>query len=188
MPANCGVASVIRAVMDVGAPFMTPGAGTARPIRGIVRGGVRGDRRRGAIYDARCRHGTTSAALFAAVYAMFPANCGVATVVRATQVSPPRLAAASCGVASVVRATQVSPLCLAAVSCCVATVVRATQVSPLRFSGGILLRCVGCSGDTSVAPTFWRRYPAALRRYSGRHKCRPYVGRRVWRSRCLPTR
>ena len=29
---------------------------------------------------------------------------------------------------------------------------------------------------------------AALRRLSGRHKCRPYVGRRVWRSRCLPTR
>ena len=43
MPANCGVASVVRAVMDVGAPFMTPGAGTARPVRGIVRGGVRGD-------------------------------------------------------------------------------------------------------------------------------------------------
>ena len=39
---SCGVAAVIRAVMDVGAPFMTPGAGTARPVRGIARGGVRG--------------------------------------------------------------------------------------------------------------------------------------------------
>ena len=31
-----------RAVMDVGAPFMTPGAGTAQPVRGIARGGVCG--------------------------------------------------------------------------------------------------------------------------------------------------
>ena len=109
-----------------------------------------------------------SAALFAVVCAMFPANCGVAAVFRATQVSPLRLAVASCGVA---------------------TVIRATQVSPLRFGGGILRRCVGIPGDTSVAPrrcvgipgdtsvapTFWRRYPAALRRFSGRHKCLPYA-------------
>ena len=185
-----------RAVMDVGAPFMTPGAGTARPVRGVVRGVVRdvsgqlrccdglsgdtsvaptfgggilrrcdgysrGDGRRGAIYDARCRaRHDPSAALRAAVYAMFPANCGVATVIRATQVSPLRLAAAFRGVASVVRA--VFPA-----NCGVAAVFRATQVSPLRFGGGILRRCVGCSGDTCVAPTFWRR---------------------VWRSRCLPTR
>ena len=164
MPANCGVATVFRAtqvsplrfgmfvrdiaadgpvgrvvwmchcdgrraVMDVGAPFMTPGAGTAQPVRGIVRGGVRG-------------------------------------------------------------------------------------------VSGQLRRCVGLPGDTSVAPTFWRRHPAplrrpaggdgrrgaiydarcrngtprprhcamrcarrfrpiaALRRSSGRHKCRPYVWRR----------
>ena len=105
---SCGIASVVWAVIDVGAPFMTPGAGTARPVRGIARGGVRGvsgqlrrcggfpgdtsvaptfwdvrprycggrtgrtcgldvplrrpaggDGRRGAIYDARCRNGTT---------------------------------------------------------------------------------------------------------------------------------
>ena len=31
-----------RATMHVGAPFMTPGAGTARPVRGIALGGVRG--------------------------------------------------------------------------------------------------------------------------------------------------
>ena len=41
--ASCGIASVVRAVMDVGAPFMTPGAGTARPVRGVARGGVRED-------------------------------------------------------------------------------------------------------------------------------------------------
>ena len=177
--------------MDVGAPFMTPGAGTARPVRGIARGGVcdvsgqlrrcdgypgdtsvaptfwrrypaalrrlaRGDGRRGAIYDARCRHGTTRprhcsrrctrrfqpiAALRRSSgrhkcrpYVLAAVSCGVATVFRATQVSPLRLAAVSCGVATVIRATQVSPLRWAAASCGVATVFRATQVSPLRLA------------------------------------------------------
>ena len=103
-----GVAARQCTTMHVGAPFMTPGAGTARPVRGIALDGVRGgaghlrqpeaviratqvsplrrgvfvhgiaaerrggpvvpavvrrttrdDARRGAIYDARCRNGTT---------------------------------------------------------------------------------------------------------------------------------
>ena len=37
-----GGAARRRATMHVGAPFMTPGAGTARPVRGIALGGVRG--------------------------------------------------------------------------------------------------------------------------------------------------
>ena len=37
-----GGAARRRATMHVGAPFMTPGAGTARPVRGIALDGVRG--------------------------------------------------------------------------------------------------------------------------------------------------
>ena len=184
-----------------------------------------------------------------------PANCGVASVIRATQVSPLRCGVLVRGVATVFRATQVSPLRLAAASCGVATVVRAVMdvgapfmtpgagtARPVRgvvrgsvrdVSGqlrrcdgcsrgvsGQLRRCDGCSGDTSVAPTFGGGIPrrcdgysrgdgrrgaiydarcrngttrprrcsrrctrcfrpiAALRRLSGRHKCRPYVWRR----------
>ena len=104
-----------------------------------------------------------------------PANCGVATVFRATQVSPLRWAAVSCGVASVIRATQVSPLRLAAASCGIASVVRAVMdvgapfMTPgagtarpvrgivrgsVRGVSGQLRRCDGYPGDTSVAPTF----------------------------------
>ena len=156
-----GVATVVRAVMDVGAPFMTPGAGTARPVRGIVRGSVRDD----AGQLRRCVGCSGDTSVAPTFWRRHPA--ALRRSFGRHKCRPYVLAAASCGVASVFQATQ---------------------VSPLRFGGGILRRCDGYPGDTSVAPTFWRRHPAALRRFSGRHKCRPYVWRRVWRSRCLPTR
>ena len=65
-------------------------------------------------------------------------------------------------------------------NCGVATVFRATQVSPLRFGGGILRRCDGLSGDTSVAPTLGGGIP---RRCDG---CSGGDGRRgaIYDARC----
>ncbi len=217
MPANCGVASVVRAVMDVGAPFMTPGAGTAQPVRGIARCGVRGDAgqlrrydgfsggdgRRGAIYDARCRNGTTR-----------PRHCArrcvrcfrpIATLRRLSgrhKCRPYVLGCSSailrrtdrsdawfgCAVASVVRAVMDVGAPFMTPGAGTAQPVRGVVRGVVRDDAGQLRRCDGYPGDTSVAPTFWRRHPAALRRLSGRYKCRPYVWRRVWRPRCLPTR
>ena len=192
MPANCGAASVFRAtqvsplrfgggiprryvgwraVMDVGAPFMTPGADTAQPVRGVVRGGVRGD----AGQLRRC--------------VGLPGDTSVAPTLRGAR---PRRCDGLSG---------------------------DTSVAP-TFGGGILRRCVGypggdgrrgaiydarcrngttrprhcarrcvrcfrpiaalrrLSGRHKCRPYVWRRYPAALRRLFGRHKCRPYVWRR----------
>ena len=157
---SCGIASVVRAVMDVGAPFMTPGAGTARPVRGIARGGVCDDA--GQLRRCVGLSGDTS----------------VAPTLRGAR---PRRCVGFPG---------------------------DTSVAP-TFGGGILRRCDGCSrGDgrrgaiydarcrngtprpRHCARRCTRRFRpiAALRRLFGRHKCRPYVWRRVWRSRCLPTR
>ena len=95
---------------------------------------ARGDGRRGAIYDARCRHGTTR-----------PRHCAM------------RCARCFRPIAALRRFSgrhKCRPYVLAAAFRGVATVFRATQVSPLRFGGGILRRCDGYPGDTSVAPTF----------------------------------
>ena len=175
-----GVASVIRAVMDVGAPFMTPGAGTARPVRGIVRGGVRdvsgqlrrcdgysrGDRRRGAIYDARCRHGTTR-----------PRHCArrcvrcfrpIATLRRLSgrhKCRPYVLGCSSailrwtdrpdawfgCAVASVVRAVMNVGAPFMTPGAGTARPVRGIVRGSVRDVSGQLRRCVGIPGDTSVA-------------------------------------
>ena len=136
-----------RAVMDVGAPFMTPGAGTARPVRGIARGGVRdvsGQLRRCVGYP-----GDTSVA--PTFGGGIPRRCvGWRAVMD-------------------VGAPFMTP------GAGTARPVRGVARGGVRGDAGQLRRCVGCSGDTSVAPTFWRRHPAALRRFSGRHKCRPYV-------------
>ena len=157
---GCAVASVVRAVMDVGAPFMTPGAGTAQPVRGIARCGVRD-----VSGQLRCCDGLSG-------------DTSVAPTLRDAR---PRRCDGLSG---------------------------DTSVAP-TFGGGILRHSVGCSrGDgrrgaiydarcrngtprpRHCARRCTRRFRpiAALRRLSGRHKCRPYVGRRVWRPRCLPTR
>ncbi len=85
---------------------------------------------------------------------MFPANCGVASVFRATQVSPLRLAAASCGVASVVRAVMDVGAPFMTPGAGTAQPVRGVVRGGVRDDAGQLRRCGGFPGDTSVAPTF----------------------------------
>ena len=84
---------------------------------------------------------------------MFPANCGVATVVRATQVSPLRWAAVSCGVAAVVRAVMDVGAPFMTPGAGTARPVRGIVRGGVCDVSGQLRCCVGCSGDTSVAPT-----------------------------------
>ena len=147
--------------MDVGAPFMTPGAGTARPVRGIVRGVVRGVS--GQL--RRCDG--------------YPGDTSVAPTLGGG--IPRRCDGCSRGVSGQLR--------------CCDGLSGDTSVAP-TFGGGIPQRCDGCSrGDgrrgaiydarcrngttrprrCSRRCTRCFRPIAALRRLSGRHKCRPYV-------------
>ena len=84
----------------VGAPFMTPGAGTAHVVGRVACRWMRAGRR------LVCR---------------FVADvCGISSVIRASQVAPLRLWVVECCFAAVIRASQVAPLRLRAVDCCFA--------------------------------------------------------------------
>ena len=166
--ASCGVATVVRAVMDVGAPFMTPGAGTARPVRGVVRGSVRG------VSGQLCRCDGRRAVMDVGAPFMTP-GAGTARPVRGIARGGVR------GVSGQLRRCVGFP--------------GDTSVAP-TFGGGILRHSVGCSGGDGRRGAIYdarcrngttrprrcamrctRRFRpiAALRRFSGRHKCRPYV-------------
>ena len=188
----CGTASVIRAsqvaplrlwrlnvvsrwlVCGVarGAPFMTPGAGTAQLASRVARRRMRAGRWLVCCFaSADSRHfvghpGVTSGApTFAAV------ECCFASVIRASRVAPLRLRVVECCFAAVIRASQVAPLRLRAVECGFASVIRASQVAPLRlrvvdccFAGGCWRRNEGLSGEgdgyekrsrTDVAVSVW---------------------------------
>ena len=121
-----GGAARRRATMHVGAPFMTPGAGTARPVRGIALGRCTRWCRKIAILR-RTDRATQVSPLRCRVFVR-----GIAAVIRATQVSPLRRGVFVRGIAAVIRATQVSPLQRGMFVRDVAAVIRATQVSPLR--------------------------------------------------------
>ena len=168
MPVNCGVASVFRAVMDVGAPFMTPGAGTARPVRGIVRGGVRDDA--GQLRRCvGCSGDTSVAPTFGGGILRRCVDCSGDTSVAPTFGGGiPRRCVGWRAVMDV-GAPFMTP------GAGTARPIRGIARGGVRDDAGQLRRCDGLPGDTSVAPTFWRRHPAALRRLFGRHKCRPYV-------------
>ena len=112
---------------------------------------------------------------------MFPANCGVATVIRATQVSPLRLAAASCGVASVIRAVMDVGAPFMTPGAGTAQPVRGIARCGVRDVSGQLRRCDGYPGDTSVAPTFGggipRRCDGCSRGVSGQlRRCDGFSG------------
>ena len=135
---GCFVAS------PVGAPFMTPGAGTAHVVGRVACRQMRAGRRlvcRFVAAGLRHRVGhpgvTSGAPTFAAV------ECCFAAAIRASQVAPLRLRVVECCFASVIRASRVAPLRLRAVECCFASVIRASRVAPLR------LRAVEC-GFASV--------------------------------------
>ena len=161
-----------------------------RPVRGVAR--------RGAIHDARCRNGTIGRPRLASADV---ACCGRFVV----------LYWPFCGIASVIRASQVAPLRLRAVDCCFAVagsrhcvghpgvtsgaptfagrlnvvwrrpvrgfavVIRASRVASVRLRGGRMLFCVGRPGVTSGARAFAGRSTVVLRWSSGRHKWRPCV-------------
>ena len=107
------------AASPVGAPFMTPGAGTAHVVGRVacrrMRAGRRlvcrfvadvcGVARGGAIHDARCRNGTCGRSHCVSVDAGGAAiGCCFAVVVLWFFRRP------VCGTASVIRASQVAPL------------------------------------------------------------------------------
>ena len=123
-------------------------------VYAALRRTTRDDARRGAIYDARCRNGTTRPWHCVGrctrwcrqivilrrtdrATQVSPLRCrvfvrGIAAVIRATQVSPLRRGVFGRDIAAVIRATQVSPLRCGVFVHGIAAVIRATQVSPLR--------------------------------------------------------
>ena len=83
-----------------------------------------------------------------------PANCGVATVFRATQVSPLRLAAASCGVASVIRAVMDVGAPFMTPGAGTARPVRGIVRGGVRGVSGQLRRCDGRRAVIDVGAPF----------------------------------
>ena len=168
----------------VGAPFMTPGAGTAqltsrvgyrrmRAGRWLVCGVARG----GAIYDARCRNGTCGRSRCVSADAGGASvDCCFAVVVLWFFRRP------VCGIASVIRASQVAPLRLWRLNVVsrwlVCGVARGGAIHDARCRNGTCgrSRCVSVdAGGAVVGLSFCVGRFAAPRRLSGRHGWRPYV-------------
>ena len=175
--------------MDVGAPFMTPGAGTAQPVRGIVRGGVRdvsGQLRRCVGYPGDTSVAPTfgggilrrcdgrRAVMDVGAPFMTP-GAGTAQPVRGVVRGGVRGVSGQLRCCVGRRAVMDVGAPFMTPGAGTARPVRGIARCGVRGVSGQLRRCVGFPGDTSVAPTFWRRHSAALRRSFGRHKCRPYV-------------
>ena len=140
-----------------GAPFMTPGAGTAHVVGRVA-----------------CRR----------MWAGRRLVCGIASVIRASQVAPLRLRAVDCCFASVIRASQVAPLRLRAVDCCFSWlfcgVARGGAIYDARCRNGTCgwLRCVsadasGASVDCCFAGGCWRRNEGLSGKGDGYEKKKP---------------
>ena len=115
-----------REAMHVGAPFMTPGAGTARPVRGIALGGVRGGAGKlrycgGPTGRHKCRP--------------YVAGCSSAILRRSSGRHKCRPYGAGCS-STESRRSSGRHKCRPYVAGCSSTILRrtdrATQVSPLR--------------------------------------------------------
>ena len=136
------------AASPVGAPFMTPGAGTAHVVGRVACRRMRAGRR------LVCGTASVIRASQVAPLRLRVVECCFASVIRASQVAPLRLRVVECCFVAVIRASQVAPLRLRAVECCFASVIRASQVAPLRlrvvdccFVGGCWRRNGGLSGE-----------------------------------------
>ena len=108
---ECGIAAGRCATMPVGAPLVTPGAGTAQGVRGIARGGTRSVAGQSRYCDKPSTrvHGLNAALRRSSgrhKCRPYAAGCSFAALRR----SSGRTHGAVCGVAAVIRATQVSPL------------------------------------------------------------------------------
>ena len=123
---------------------------------------MRDDARRGATCDARCRNGTRCPQRFVrGECGVASANRGVASVIRATHVSPLRCGVLVHGVAAGHPGGRVGR--------CATMPVGAPLVTPgAGTAQGV--RGVSCGANAVL-----HRSIAALRRSSGRHKCLPYA-------------
>ncbi len=172
-PGDTSVAPTLRGVHSrrcVGHPGGKRGAPTLRGVRprrcgrtpGRARGAMRDDARRGATCDARCRNGTRCPRRFVrGECGVASANCGVASVIRATQVSPLRCGGVIHGIAAGHPGGRMGR--------CATMSVGAPHVTPGAGTAQ------GVGGVSCGANAVLHRPIAALCRSSGRHECRPYA-------------
>ena len=126
-------------------------SGRAHGLSAALRRPMRDNARRGATCDARCRNGTTHMRRSAR---QCPQCCrSIAALRQAIRAG----AWGECGVAAVIRATQVSPLRYE-------MLVRGIAAGHPGGRTGCLRRCGSHPGDTSVAPTLRGARP----RYCGK--------------------
>ena len=164
---RCCIGQSRRCVGHPGDTSVAPTLRGVHPRRcgrtpGRAHGPMRDDARRGATCDARCRNGTRCPWRFVrGECGVASANRGVASAIRATQVSPLRCGVLVRGVAAGHPGGRVGRCATMSVG------------APLVTPGAGTAQGVG--GVSCGANAVLHRPIAALRRSSGRHKCRPYA-------------
>ena len=155
--------------MDVGAPFMTPGAGTARPVRGIAGGGVRGVSGQLRRCDG-CSGDTSVAPTFGGGIPRrcdgYPGDTSVA----------PTLGGGILRRCDGRRAVMDVGAPFMTPGAGTAQPVRGVVRGVVRDVSGQLRRCVGLPGDTSVAPTLRGARPRRCDGYPGDTSVAPTLG------------